>query len=163
MSTGQKWATFFSYFVPYSRLLLHPTLTTRTMTTTTHAPELNSGIWTTWLPITTAYSSQSGCQTAAWARFGIQASSDFWPYIYDPAYYSSVANSLTCLPPAATSWLDGGTTVDGTITSYSLGPVTCPVAYETVSTILVSGGGGESTSVICCPTCVFPFLFKSNL
>ena len=130
---------------------------TTAMTTTTRSPELNSGIWTTWLPITTAYPSQSGCQTAAWARFGIQVSSGFWPYIYDPAYDLSVANSLTCLPPAATSWWDGGTTIDGTITSYSLGPVTCPVAYETVSTILVSGGGGESTSVICCPTCAFPF------
>jgi hypothetical protein len=121
---------------------------------TTHPAELNGGVWTSWLPVTTAWTSQSGCNSAAWARFGIQDSGDsggFWPYIYDPAYAQSVANSLTCLPPQATPWWDGGTTVSNTITSYSLGPIVCPAAYTTFSTSVVSA---SSTSIICCPTYV---------
>ncbi|KAE9370194.1 hypothetical protein N431DRAFT_343974 [Stipitochalara longipes BDJ] len=117
--------------------------------TTTHPAELNSGVWTSWLPVTTAWPSQAVCNNEAWARVGIQADSDFWPYIYDPAYAQSVANSVTCLPPQATSWWEGGSTVSNSVTSYSLGPIVCPAAYTTYSTSIVSG---TSTSVICCPT-----------
>lgn len=120
--------------------------------TTTHSPELNNGIWTSWLPVTTAWTSQAACNSAAWARVGIDPADDFWPYIYDPAFAQSVANSLTCLPPEATQWWEGASTVSSTITSWSLGPLICPSAYATVSVIIVSE---TSTSVICCPTCVF--------
>lgn len=118
---------------------------------TTHPAELNNGVWTSWLPVTTAWTSQEVCNTAAWARNGIQTSPGFVPYIYDPAYAESVSNGLTCLPPQATTWWYSGTTISNTITSYSMGPVVCPAAYETVSTVEVSG---SSTSIICCPTCV---------
>ena len=72
-------------------------------------------------------------------------------YIYGPAYAQSVANSLTCLPPQAIQWWDGGTTVSNTITSYTIGPIVCPAAYTTFSTSVVSA---SSTSIICCPTYV---------
>ena len=121
--------------------------------TTTHPAELNSGVWTSWLPVTTAWPSQAACNNEAWARYGIQVDEDFWPYIYDPAYAQSVANAVTCLPPQATSWWEGGSTVSSSVTSYSLGPIVCPAAYTTYSTSIVSG---SSTSVICCPTCVSP-------
>jgi len=127
--------------------------------TTTHPAELNSGVWTSWLPVTTAWPSQAACNSEAWARFGIQATDDFWPYIYDPAYAQSVANSVTCLPPQATSWWGGGSTVSKSITSYSIGPIVCPAAYTTFSTSIVSG---SSTSVICCPTYVFHPLIPSD-
>jgi hypothetical protein len=120
--------------------------------TTTHPAELNDGIWTSWLPVTTAWTSQSACNSAAWARFGIQPLEDYWPYIYDPAYGQSVANTLTCLPPEATQWWDGASTISNTITSWSIGPIVCPAAYTTVSTIIISD---TSTSIICCPTYVF--------
>jgi hypothetical protein len=127
--------------------------------TTTYPAELNSGVWTSWLPVTTAWPSQAACNSEAWARFGIQAADDFWPYIYDPAYAQSVANSVTCLPPQATSWWGGGSTVSNSITSYSIGPIVCPAAYRTYSTSIVSG---SSTSVICCPTYVFHPLIASD-
>ena len=103
---------------------------------TIHPAELNGGVWTSWLPVTTAWT--SGCNSAAWARFGVQVSDGLWPYIYDPAYAQSVPNSLTCLPPQATQWWDGGTTVSNTITSYTIGPIVCPAAYTTFSTSVVS-------------------------
>jgi hypothetical protein len=122
--------------------------------TTTHAAELNAGVWTSWLPLTTAWPTQAACSSEIWARFGIQEANDFWPYLYDPAYELSVASPATaCLPFEATSWWDGGSTASNTITSYSVGPIVCPAAYTTYSTILLSS---SSTSVICCPRCVFP-------
>jgi hypothetical protein len=122
------------------------------MTTTTHPAQLNSGVWTSWLPVTTAWPSNTACNTAIWARYGIQESRSFWPYIYDPAYGTLVANTPTCLPPEATSWwVDGVTGVKDVVTKYSLGPLVCPEAYTTISTSVVSG---SSTSVICCPTFV---------
>lgn len=124
---------------------------------TTRPAELNSGIWTSWLPVTTAWTSQSVCNSAAWARFGIKVSGGYWPYIYDPAYAQSVADSLTCLPPEATQWWDGHTTIANTITSWSIGPIVCPAAYTTASTLVVST---SSISVICCPTCVLSKLVE---
>jgi hypothetical protein len=88
---------------------------------TTHPAELNRGVWTSWLPVTTAWTSQSGCNSEAWARNGVEVGAGLWPYIYDPAYAQSVANSLTCLPPAATQWWYGGITVTNTVTSFSIG------------------------------------------
>ena len=120
--------------------------------TTTHPAELNGGIWTSWLPVTTSWTSQSACNSAAWARYGIQPSVSFWPYIYDPAYGQSVANTLTCLPPEATQWWDGDSTVSNTITRWSIGPIVCPAAYATVNTSIISD---ISTSIICCPRYVF--------
>lgn len=121
----------------------------------THSPELRSGVWTSWLPLTTTWPSEPGCDSAAWARYDIAPSVGFWPYIYDPAYGQSVANSPRCLPPEATQWWDGASTVSSTITSWSLGPIVCPEAYTTVSTSSVSALG---TSVICCPSSVYPHL-----
>ena len=121
--------------------------------TTTHPAQLNGGVWTSWLPVTTAWPTQAACATEAWARDGVQATYDYWPYIYDPAYAQTVASPATgCLPSEATSWFDGGSTVSNTITSYSIGPIVCPAAYTTYSTILLSS---SSTSVICCPRYVF--------
>jgi len=121
---------------------------------TTHPAELNNGVWTSWLPLSTAWPSQSACGSAAWVRVGLNSTDDAWPYLYDPAYGESIANTPTCLPPQATEWWNGGSTVSNSITSYSIGPIVCPEAYETVSTINLPG---SSTSVICCPTFVsFP-------
>ncbi|KAE9379498.1 hypothetical protein N431DRAFT_478501 [Stipitochalara longipes BDJ] len=120
-----------------------------TSSTITHPAELNSGIWTSWLPLTTAWPSQSACNSAIWIRGSIDESDDSFPYIFDPDYGSSVANSLTCLPPYATQWWEGAVTTSNTITSWSIGPIVCPAAYTTASTTVVSG---SSTSVMCCPS-----------
>jgi hypothetical protein len=124
------------------------------MTTTTRPAELNDGIWTSWLPVTTAWPSQAACDTAIWARVGINTDSGYWPYIFDPEYGQSVANTPTCLPPAATQWWEQTPDTDlPQITSYSLGPLVCPEAYTTVTTTVVKS---SSTSVICCPRYTHP-------
>lgn len=123
---------------------------------TTHPAELNNGVWTSWLPVSTAWPPISACGSEAWARQGVNIQADSPPWIYDPGYAESVANSATCLPPAATTWWEGATTVTNTITSWSMGPMVCPEAYTTFSTSLVSG---SSTSVICCP----PFVYSKPL
>jgi len=46
---------------------------------TIHPAELNGGVWTLWLSVTTAWTSQSGCNSAAWVRFGVQVLGDLWP------------------------------------------------------------------------------------
>ncbi|RDW87469.1 hypothetical protein BP5796_03163 [Coleophoma crateriformis] len=117
---------------------------------TTHPAELNNGVWTSWLPVTTAWPADPTCSSAAWVHYGIQATPGFWPYVYDPAYGQTVDNELSCLPTEATQSLSGATTVSGVSTVYSLGPLVCPEAYMTVST---SVNTGSSTSVVCCPTC----------
>lgn len=115
----------------------------------THPAELHDGIWTSWLPLATAWPSQPACTVEVWARFGIQPSNNDWPYIDDRAYGQSVANSPTCLPPAATQWWDEEATSSGTVTRFSLGPIDCPAAYATVRT--TGPVSGTSTSIICCP------------
>jgi hypothetical protein len=115
---------------------------------TTHPAELRNGVWTSWLPVSTAWPSQAACNSAVWIRGSIEASGGSFPYVYDPAYAQSVANTLTCLPPQATKWWQGATTVSNTVTSFSLGPIVCPAAYTTASVKVISS---STTSVMCCP------------
>ena len=115
----------------------------------THSTELNKGVLTSWLPLTTAWPAHPACSTKAWVRFSqIIPSVAEWPYIYDPAYAETVDDSVTCLPPRATSWWQGANTHTNPVTSYSLGPIVCPEDYTTATTTVVSTG---STSVVCCP------------
>jgi len=130
---------------------IHPSWAKNTMTTATRSAELNNGVWTSWLPLTTAWPSQAACNSEVWARNAINVTASYWPYEYDAAYGQSVANTLTCLPPQVTKWWNGATEVSNTITSWSIGPIVCPAAFTTVSTTVISG---SSTSVICCPTYV---------
>jgi hypothetical protein len=60
--------------------------------------EINSSTTTSWIPLTTAWPSQSGCDEALWS---------FQPNLvvgWDPGYGINVDTSLTCLPPGATTW-----------------------------------------------------------
>ncbi|RDW73318.1 hypothetical protein BP6252_07225 [Coleophoma cylindrospora] len=113
--------------------------------TTTHPAELNNGVWTSWLPVTTAWPANPTCSSAAWVHYGIQATPGFWPYVYDPAYGQTVSSDLSCLPTEATQWLNGATTVSGVSTVYSLGPLVCPEAYTTVSTSINTGSSTYSS------------------
>jgi hypothetical protein len=118
-------------------------------TSTTRPAELNSGVWTSWIPLTTAWPSQAACSSLAWARVGLQPESQFWPYIYDPDYGKSVENSPTCLPPQVTKWADadGGNTISKPFTSWSISPIVCPEAFTTISTSIVSGSSTLSYAV----------------
>ncbi|KAI1211679.1 uncharacterized protein F4807DRAFT_458574 [Annulohypoxylon truncatum] len=105
-------------------------------------PETNTGTVTSWIPISTAYPHQAGCDEY------------FWQYVtdtiaaWDPGYGISVRTDATCLPkPVTTWWLqDRFGPIKETI--LSIGPVTCPQDYYTAT---ASAKDASSTFVACCP------------
>jgi hypothetical protein len=148
-----------SFTISLSHYIEHLHSSFQMTTVTTHPAELRNGVWTSWLPVTTAWTLQARCSTAAWVRGGLAPDDNAWPYIYDPDYGLSVADTVTCLPPEATQWWNNETTVTGTITRWSIGPIVCPAAYTTEGTVIVSG---SSTSVVCCPRCVLYVYHSPN-
>jgi hypothetical protein len=65
--------------------------------TTAHLAELNSGIWISWLLVTTARISQAACNSEARVRVDTQVSGNLWPYIYSPEL-----SPILCLSANAT-------------------------------------------------------------
>ncbi len=131
-----------------------------TSTFSTHPPETNSDIVTSWLPVTSAWPIVPECQTG-----GIysQSSSNVGAIhiAYDPFYGIIIDKPLTCLPPYATLWW-GESTATPLFTKTSLGPLVCPVAYTTAYSSTINA---QSTYIACCPSLVFSFPlepFRSN-
>jgi hypothetical protein len=58
-----------------------------------------------------------------------------------------VAPSIQCLAPPATSWWRQDW-LSNSLTTWSLGPITCPEAYTTATTSVQD----SSTFVACCPS-----------
>jgi len=143
-------AAVLPFSLPNSSLLLKGSTFVFNMSTSTpsptHPPETNLGIVTSWLPLTTAYPSQSGCSADIYARWGI--TSGYNAVAFDPDYGISVNTSVSCLPVQATTWWEQLGLQDTTSTVISLGPVVCPAQYTTIGTSLVGVG---STLVVCCP------------
>ncbi|KAI1462566.1 hypothetical protein F4805DRAFT_471858 [Annulohypoxylon moriforme] len=105
-------------------------------------PETNKGTVTSWIPITTAYPHQAGCDKYLWRYVPNTIAA------WDPGYGISVQTDATCLPkPVTTWWLqDRLGPIQETI--LSLGPVTCPQDYFTAT---ASAKDASSTFVACCP------------
>lgn len=103
---------------------------------TTHPPETILGTVTSWLPVTTAYPSVSGCESAIWGT----ANAVGW----DPRVGVSSLANLQCLPGAVTTWFNQ---LAKSSTWYSLGPFVCPQSYSTTSENIV----GTTTKFTCCP------------
>lgn len=107
-----------------------------------YPPETHGGTVTSWVPITTVWPSQSGCDQS------------FWSYVpstiagWDPGYGMSVDASVSCLPEAATTWWNQERLGVNRQTVMSIGPITCPEAYTTAMT---SAQDATSTLVACCP------------
>ncbi|CAM1509530.1 Fc.00g032690.m01.CDS01 [Cosmosporella sp. VM-42] len=127
-------------------MTMSTTTAAATLAFTTHPAELNGHILTSWIPMTTAWPSSSGCE------------SSFWKYVpqtlaaWDPGYGLFAQLGLSCLPPEMTSWWNAGSimsTVDLDSTQYSIGPIVCPEAYYTATTFV---NAGSSTQVACCPS-----------
>jgi len=134
-----------SLLPPFSLILacLAP-LATATATGYQRPPETNGQVVTSYIPVTTAHPSASGC------------GEQFWSYVsntmaaWDPGYGISVDLARTgCLPRAVTSWWDAERLGENSLTTVSLGPITCPQAYFTAST---SVKDASSTFVGCCPS-----------
>ncbi|ERF72717.1 hypothetical protein EPUS_04770 [Endocarpon pusillum Z07020] len=108
-----------------------------------YPPETHGGVVTSWVPITTAWPSQSGCDQS------------FWSYVpstiagWDPGYGISVEPTLSCLPEGATAWWNQARLGPNSNTKISIGPIVCPEAYTTATT---SAQDATSTLVACCPS-----------
>ncbi|KAI1758824.1 hypothetical protein GGR53DRAFT_524353 [Hypoxylon sp. FL1150] len=105
-------------------------------------PETNTGVVTSWIPITTAYPTQPNCPSLIWKY--VPSTLAAW----DPGYGIDVDTDVTCLPkPVTTWWLQNRFgPIEATI--LSIGPITCPQAYYTAT---VSKKDESSTFVACCP------------
>jgi len=112
---------------------------------TTHPPEVNAGVTTSWLPMSTPWVSIAGCESSFWKVIPTVLAG------WDPGYGTFVQPGLSCHPPQVTTWWDENhlfTDINTQATQFSLGPVVCPQAYSTVHT---SVNDGASTFVACCP------------
>src|SRR5271167_705514 len=107
-----------------------------------YPPETHGGTVTSWIPVGTAFPSSSGCESLYWSF--VQSTLAAW----DPGYGISVDTNVKCVPPAATTWWDQDRLGVNSLTRVSLGPITCPSAYMTVTTIIENQ---SSTFVACCP------------
>ena len=110
-----------------------------------YPPETNAGTLTSWIPVGTTFPSPSGCESLYWSVVVDRLA------VWDPGYGISVDTNVKCLPPAATTWWDQDRLGVDTATVVSLGPITCPSDYTTVTTMIQNQ---FSTFVACCPTCV---------
>jgi hypothetical protein len=83
----------------------------------THAPEINGGIVTSWLPVTSAWPSIEECATAIYSQLNVGEVA----IPYGPFYGSFINRSLECYPKAVSIWWNQGET-SALRTIQSLGP-----------------------------------------
>lgn len=120
-----------------------------------NTPEVNSGTTTSWIPLTTAWPSQSGCASSFFLYPG-QPQAVAW----DPGYGYFAGGTPDCLPPEATTWHEQNHQNGDGFTSLSIRPIVCPAAFTTAASSVQSG---SSTLVLCCPSYVIPaFRFTSQ-
>ncbi|KAL2829859.1 hypothetical protein BJY01DRAFT_254855 [Aspergillus pseudoustus] len=114
------------------------------MSAALYPAETNGDSATSFIPLTTAWPSSSGC--ASYFRLnGLNL------VAYDPDYGIEIDTDVRCAPPAVTTvWNQeflGGGYSDHTVVS--LGPMTCP---EHWSTVVTSVKDYSSTLAMCCPS-----------
>ncbi|RAH68318.1 uncharacterized protein BO66DRAFT_472778 [Aspergillus aculeatinus CBS 121060] len=114
------------------------------MSITSYPAETNSGTVTSYLPLTTAWPSSSGC--ASIYRLNGPSLVD-----WDPGYGLDVNSDVVCDAPEVTTWWEQGLLGNGGTlpTRISLGPFTCPEAFSTMKS---SVKDASSTLVMCCPS-----------
>jgi hypothetical protein len=116
------------------------------MSTSTRPPETNSGVVTSWLPISTAWPSVSQCSTEIYSQLGGGGVA----IGFDPYFGMYISSQTTCLPPVATEWWNQEKqTPAQTVTSLGGGPSICPQLYTTAHTSILNS---MSTFVACCPS-----------
>ncbi|KAH6663181.1 hypothetical protein B0J14DRAFT_662169 [Halenospora varia] len=115
---------------------------------TTRPAETRSSlaVVTSWLPVT-SHPYQEGCSSAIWAVNGLGPGNQ--GYVFDIPYGLIVNTSLKCQPEAFSAiWLSEYYKVGGSLTTWKAGPLTCPEAYETMTTSVVNS---QTTSIFCGP------------
>ncbi|KIN06539.1 hypothetical protein OIDMADRAFT_176591 [Oidiodendron maius Zn] len=121
--------------------------TPATTTKPTLSATPSASLVTSWLPITTAWSAPAACSSLIWEG------NPPWLAVNDPGYGIYVNPDISCLPSAATQWWEQPKDLSLSIattplTTYLLGPITCPQAYTTATTNVQD----SSTFVACCPS-----------
>ncbi|KAE8353758.1 hypothetical protein BDV28DRAFT_132534 [Aspergillus coremiiformis] len=114
------------------------------MSSTLYPAETNGDTVTSFIPLTTAWPSSSGCAS----YFRLNGPSLM---AYDPGYGLDIDKNVVCAPPAVTTWWEQGLLGGGRAqhTAVSIGPLTCP---EDFSTVVSSIKNGSSTLAMCCPS-----------
>ncbi|TVY43951.1 hypothetical protein LOCC1_G005551 [Lachnellula occidentalis] len=116
--------------------------------TTSRLPELNNGIVTSWIPLTTQAALSpypSSCNSA----FRLETLSGTITNIvaYDPWYGQAIDTRYQgCLAGEQTQWW---AQQNLPTTVFDLGPFACPTPYTTATTSVVASG---TTMVACCPS-----------
>ncbi|QDS77137.1 hypothetical protein FKW77_001191 [Venturia effusa] len=118
--------------------------TTGTDTLVYNAPEVNFGTTTSWIPLTTAWPSSTGCASSFYLHPGQP-----YPYGWDPGLGYFLGQTQKCQPAAVTAWHEQGNQHQDGFTRLSIRPIVCPAAYTTAVTSINSV---SSTMVVCCPS-----------
>lgn len=108
-------------------------------------PETVNGITTSWLPVTSAYPYLPGCSSA----FFLYPGQPLPPVAFDPGLGYFAGDTLSCDPPAFTSWHELEHQNPDGFTTLSIQPIVCPAAFTTAATAIRSE---SSTNVMCCPS-----------
>lgn len=105
--------------------------------------ETSNGQVTSFIPLTSAWPSSSGCASS----FRLNGPSLM---AFDPGYGLDIDPDVRCAPPAVTTWWKQGLLGGGQDdhTAVSLGPMTCPQDW---STVVSSTKDQSSTLAMCCP------------
>ena len=114
------------------------------LATTTHPPEVNRGILTSWLPVPTSWPSNPECSTAIYSQMG----SNGVAIAYDPFYGTFIDPKVACHPTVVSEMWDG---TDSPQTVLSLGPFQCNGEYTTAATSKIDE---QTTFIACCPSYV---------
>ncbi|PYI23511.1 hypothetical protein BO99DRAFT_439794 [Aspergillus violaceofuscus CBS 115571] len=114
------------------------------MSITSYPAKTNSGTVTSYLPLTTAWPSSSGCASI----YRLNGPS---LVAWDPGYGLDVNSDVVCDAPEVTTWWEQGLLENGGTlpTRVSLGPFTCPEAFSTMKS---SVKDAFSTLEMCCPS-----------
>ncbi|KAF4632821.1 hypothetical protein G7Y89_g5302 [Cudoniella acicularis] len=112
--------------------------------TTTRGLEINNGVVTKWIPLTTTNppASQAQCSSAIY----FQPGNPYSLIAFDPYYGLDIDTKVTCLQTEMTQWWEQY--ADGSHTVVNLGPFSCPGGYTTATASTINSA---STFVGCCP------------
>lgn len=105
-------------------------------------PETNGNVVTSWIPLETAWPGNPDCANLQWNYHDTIIAG------YDPGY-GVTASDVTCHPKAVTTWWLQERLGPNTETVVSLGPITCPEDYYTVTQ---RAQDPSSTLIACCPS-----------
>ena len=111
--------------------------------------ETKDGTVTSFLPLSTPWSSISDCSSQIYQQL------DGHLLAFDPYYRASISPSaVACFAPEITAWWNQQTQASGPLTLTALGPgFVCPGLYTPAATGLVHS---VTTQLFCCPSYVRP-------